>query len=220
MVSKKRKIKNIYGLLEDHFGDLKWWPADTPFEVIIGAVLTQNTSWSNVEKAIVELKKKKLLAPGKITALSSKRLADLIRSSGYHRVKAERLKEVSRFITSECGGKLEKLAREDTLSVREKLLGVKGIGPETADSILVYALGKPVFVVDAYTKRIFSRHDIIGEDAPYMEVQALVEGVMDADTGTMNQFHALLVETAKRFCKKRAPLCSECPLGVLYNINR
>ncbi|MFC1570765.1 endonuclease III domain-containing protein [Candidatus Omnitrophota bacterium] len=213
MASKKSKIRRIYDLLEDHFGDLKWWPAKTPFEVIIGAVLTQNTSWSNVEKAIGELNKKKLLTPKKIMALNSKRLAGLIRSSGYHRVKAERLKEVSRFVLDECGGRLKKLGKEDTSSLREKLLRVKGIGPETADSILVYALGKPVFVVDAYTKRIFSRHNIVIENASYDEVQTLVENAMDPDTGTMNQFHALLVETAKRFCRKRAPLCGECPLG-------
>ena len=214
---RARKIKRIYGLLEGHFGDLKWWPAETAFEVVVGAVLTQSTSWINVEKAIRALKGKNLLDPKKLLAINSARLAAVIKSSGYHRVKARRLKEVSRFVLSESGGKLARLKRMDALDLRKKLLEVNGVGPETADSILVYALDKPVFVVDAYTKRIFSRHKIIEEDTSYDKVQKLTQGAMPVNVGVLNQFHALLVETAKQFCKKNNPLCGECPLGCILN---
>ncbi len=215
MTGKKRRIKRMYDLLEGYFGDLGWWPARTGFEVVVGAVLTQNTAWSNVEKAIEALRRGKLMEPRVISRLESARLAELIRPAGYYRVKAERLKEVSRFLMEECGGKLWKLKKKDTDRLRARLLSVKGIGPETADSILVYALDKPVFVVDAYTKRIFSRHGLAGEKAPYDEVRSLVEENFPADTRVLNQFHALLVETGKRFCKKKKGLCGGCPLGVL-----
>jgi len=208
-------IKKIYRLLEKRFGDLGWWPADSDFEVIIGAVLTQNTSWSNVKKAIGELRGRSLIDPGKIAGMDTARLARIVRSAGYYRVKAERLKEISRFIMDECGGKLSKLKKEDTGKLREKLLAVRGVGPETADSILLYALGKLVFVVDAYTKRIFSRHGLINENATYDEVQSFVRRNFLEEYKPLNQFHALLVETGKRFCKKKKGLCSECPLGVL-----
>ncbi len=206
------KIKKIYDLLEEYFGDLGWWPAETGFEVIVGAILTQNTSWANVEKAIAGLRKKGLLRPAKIAGMDTARLSRLIRSSGYYRMKARRLKEISRFVMAECGGKLSRLKSRDTAKLREKLLAVKGVGPETADSILLYALDKPVFVVDAYTKRIFFRHALTCENASYEEVQSLARGCFPTDTKALNQFHALLVETAKRFCAKKAPLCDECPL--------
>ena len=210
-----RKIKKIYDLLEGHFGDLRWWPAETAFEVIIGAVLTQNTSWVNVEKAISNLRDKGLLDPAKLSALDAMRLSQLIKPSGYHRVKARRLKEVVRFLMSECEGKIARLKRRKISPLRKKLLEVKGIGPETADSILVYALGKPVFVVDAYTRRIFLRHKLIEDNVSYNEIQLLVHSAMPFCVKALNQFHALLVETAKRYCKKNNPLCSECPLGSI-----
>jgi len=209
----RTKIKKIYDLLEGYFGDLAWWPARTDFEVIVGAILTQNTAWTNVEKAIRNLRSERLLAPAKIERVNTGRLARLIRPAGYYRVKAERLKEISRFIMRECNGQLRRLKSRDAGKLREKLLAVKGVGPETADSILIYALGKPVFVVDAYTKRIFSRHGLTREDASYGEVQALVHRWFPRDRKALNQFHALLVETAKRFCRKKTGLCSECPLG-------
>ena len=215
MTDKKKTINRIYALLEDYFGDLRWWPADSDFEVIVGAVLTQNTAWCNVEKAIKNLKREKVLTPAKIAEMNAARLSRLIRSSGYHRLKAQRLKEISRFIVRECKGKLFRLKSKDITTLREKLLAVKGIGPETADSILIYALEKPVFVVDAYTKRIFSRHALIAEGASYDEVQSLVHGSFPKKRRALNQYHALLVETGKRFCKKSTPLCKECPLAVL-----
>ncbi|MFH1552484.1 MAG: endonuclease III domain-containing protein [Candidatus Omnitrophota bacterium] len=209
------KIKKLYDLLEGYFGDLGWWPAESDFEVIVGAVLTQNTAWSNVTKAIKELKEKNLLDPAKIKRIDLARLARVIRSAGYYRIKARRLKEISRFVMAECGGKLTRLKRQDARRLREKLLAVNGVGPETADSILIYALGKPVFVVDAYTKRIFSRHGLTSENASYEEVQSLTHRYLPSDGKVLNQFHALLVETGKRFCRKKAGQCSECPLKGL-----
>jgi endonuclease-3 related protein len=212
MTSQKRKINKVYAALEEYFGDLGWWPASSAFEVIIGAVLTQNTAWSNVSKAIKGLKRNKCLTPEKIVRLDTKRLSQIIRPAGYYRVKSERIKAVSRFLLDECRAKLSKLKKESAWELREKLLKVKGIGPETADSILVYALEKPVFVVDAYTKRIFSRHGLVGEKASYDEVQSLVHENFSRSTKRLNQFHALLVETGKRFCRKKKGLCGECPL--------
>lgn len=208
-------LREIYDRLEGRFGDLGWWPAESAFEVIVGAILTQNTAWSNVEKAIESLKRKKLMDPAGIVRSPAAALSCVIRSAGYHRVKTDRLKEISRFVIAECGGELRKLKSKNTGKLREKLLEVKGVGPETADSILVYALGKPVFVVDVYTKRIFSRHGLIEEDAAYDSVQALVHRFLPRKRRTMNQFHALLVETGKTFCKKRSPLCEICPLKGL-----
>ena len=211
----KRKINRIYELLEGHFGDLGWWPAETPFEVIIGAILTQNTSWKNVEKAIEGLKSCGLVKPADIISTRSSKLSRCIRPAGYHRLKADRLKEISRFVVRECGGRLKKLRKKDTRLLREKLLEVKGVGPETADSILLYALDKPVFVVDAYTRRIFSRHGLIEEDAAYDDIRFLVENRFPVRHRKLNQFHALLVETGKNFCKKQKALCKNCPLRVI-----
>jgi endonuclease-3 related protein len=206
------KIKKIYNKLDKYFGDLGWWPASSAFEVIVGAVLTQNTSWRNVEKAITGLKKERLLDPRKIEKTNSGRLSRIIRPSGYHRIKAARLKAVSRFLADECGSALSKLKKKDRKKLREKLLGVNGIGPETADSILLYALDKPVFVVDAYTKRIFSRHGLIKENESYDKVQAIVHENFPRSLKKLNQFHACLVEAGKRFCRKKKALCGECPL--------
>ncbi|MGD2278534.1 MAG: endonuclease III domain-containing protein [Candidatus Omnitrophota bacterium] len=212
MKSNRKKIKEIYKVLEESFGDLGWWPAASRFEVILGAVLTQNTAWTNVEKAIGRLKRNKLMSPEKIAAIGEEKLSGLIRSAGYHRVKAGRLKAVSRFIMAESGSSLSKLKKENTIELREKLLKVKGVGPETADSILVYALQKPVFVVDAYTRRIFSRHGLVQKNASYGDIQVMVHENFKEDHMFFNQFHALLVETGKRYCKKKKGLCGECPL--------
>jgi len=208
----ERKLKKIYGLLEKEFGDLGWWPAESGFEVIAGAVLTQNTSWKNVEKAIKALKRDGSLGVNEIISMRAPRLSRLIRSAGYHRVKARRLKNISRFVADECGGRLGKLKKRDVGRLREALLEVNGIGPETADSILLYALDKPVFVVDAYTRRIFARHGLNPESAAYDEVQAFVHEHFPCDAAKLKQFHALLVEAAKAFCKKKRGHCGRCPL--------
>ena len=207
------KIRKIYNRIDRYFGNLGWWPANSVFEVIVGAVLTQNTAWKNVEKAIARLKKERLLHPEKIEKINKDRLSRSIRSSGYHRLKAARLKAISHFLLKECGVKLSKLKKRGEGELREKLLSVNGIGPETADSILLYAFDKPVFVVDAYTKRIFSRHGLVGEDAAYDKVQSIVRENFPRDVKKLNQFHACLVETGKRFCKKKKGLCRECPLN-------
>jgi len=209
----RSKLGRIYRLLEKHFGDLGWWPADSPFEVMVGAVLTQNTAWANVEKAVENLKLRGLMDPGKIEKVDVLRLAGIIRPAGYYKAKSRSLKEISRFLRRECGGDIKKLKGQETSELRQKLLSVKGVGPETADSILVYALGRPVFVVDAYTKRIFLRHGLIPGEASYDLVQSLVRDNFPEDAAKLNQFHALLVETAKRYCRKRDPLCGDCPLG-------
>jgi len=215
----KNKLDKMYELMDDRYGDLKWWPAESAFEVIVGAVLTQNTAWRNVEKAIAGLKKGGLMDPAKIVRVTRGRLSALIRPSGYHRLKAERLKETCRFLIDECSGNIKKMKKRRTRELREKLLNVRGIGPETADSILLYALEKPVFVVDAYTRRIFTRHGIItSEDMPYDLLQTLVHNNFPASVKKLNQFHATLVETAKQFCRKKRANCKECPLGKMKGI--
>lgn len=200
-------------VLADKLGPQHWWPAETPFEVIVGAILTQNTSWKNVEAAITNLKREKLLSPLAIEKVSVPRLERLIRSSGYFRQKAKKLKAFVRFLRLEYGGALKRMFRTPTAELREKLLGVHGIGPETADSILLYAARKEVFVVDAYTKRILSRHGWTEEDVDYEEMRSLVENNLPRDVSLYNEFHAQFVQVGKNWCRPRDPRCSECPLG-------
>ncbi len=201
-----------YQTLFDHLGPQNWWPARTPFEVIVGAILTQNTSWTNVERAIANLRRERLLAPLALERVSTARLAALIRSSGYFRQKAKKLKAFVRFLRAEYSGSLTRMFRTPTLALREKLLAVHGIGPETADSILLYAGHKDVFVVDAYTKRIFSRHGFVPEDVPYEELRSLIESALPRDVSRYNEFHALLVQVGKNWCRPREPRCAGCPL--------
>lgn len=208
----KRKVHAIYGKLYSYFGPQRWWPAKTPFEVIAGAILTQNTSWANVEKAINNLRKHDLLRPEKLYKLPQKKLASLIRPAGYYNIKAKRLKEFMNFLFKNYKGSLRRMSLRDTAFLRNDLLSVKGIGPETADSILLYALNKPVFVVDAYTKRIFSRHRLIKEEAGYDSAQELFMQNLKPDIGLFNEYHALLVKLGKEFCRKRNPKCELCPL--------
>ena len=201
-----------YQTLFDHLGPQNWWPARTPFEVIVGAILTQNTSWTNVERAIDNLRRERLLAPLALERVSTARLAALIRSSGYFRQKAKKLKAFVRFLRAEYSGSLTRMFRTPTLALREKLLAVHGIGPETADSILLYAGHKDVFVVDAYTKRIFSRHGFVPEDVPYEELRSLIESALPRHVSRYNEFHALLVQVGKNWCRPREPRCAGCPL--------
>lgn len=204
----------MYRSLYNRFGPQHWWPADSPFEVMVGSILTQNTSWANVEKAINNLKRKNLLAPRKLYGLSLRTLAAYLRPCGYYNVKAKRLKNfLSYFIGTYAGGTTA-MARQGTERLRRELLAVSGIGPETADSILLYALHKPVFVVDAYTKRILSRHAILGEQADYHAVQAMFMRTMKPDVRLCNEYHALLVRLGKEYCHKRKPRCIQCPLKV------
>lgn len=207
-------IKEIYRVLHGYFGDLHWWPADSPFEVMVGAILTQNTAWANVEKAISALKDRRLLSPAALLQIDEEALAEAIRPSGCYRVKAKRLKALVKFIYDEYSGSLDVMCEERLTRLREKLLGVRGIGPETADSIILYACRKPVFISDAYTKRIMTRHRIIPEKADGSEIRALFMAHLPHDASLFNQFHALIVQTGKAFCRT-TPKCDLCPLHHL-----
>lgn len=201
----------IYRKLYKAYGPMHWWPGETPFEVMAGAILTQNTSWRNVEKAIKNLKEREVLNIEGIRKLSEPELAALIRPSGFFRIKAERLMAFVDFIVREYGGDLKRMKREKLEMLRPKLLKIKGIGPETADSILLYGLHKPVFVVDAYTKRVLSRHGVISEKASYEEVQRCFMDHLPHQEKLFNEYHALLVHLAKTACKKDKE-CDTCPL--------
>ena len=205
-------IKKTYRKLFTAFGPQHWWPGDTPFEVIVGAILTQNTAWTNVEKAIHNLKKARLLTPRKMHDLSQAELAKYIRPAGYFNIKAKRLKHFLNYLFDNYGGSLNRMFKKRTDALRRELLSVNGIGPETADSILLYAGNHPVFVVDAYTKRIFSRHQIIKEDTDYHDIQKLFVDNLPHDVKIFNEYHALIVSIGKDFCRNRKPLCSRCPL--------
>jgi endonuclease III related protein len=212
-------LLNIYRKLYETYGPQHWWPGETPFEVMVGAILTQNTSWANVEKAIQNLKGRKVLHVRGIHRLKRNQLASLIRSSGYFRIKADRLKAFVNFLSENYDGELKRMTKERLETLRQKLLDVKGIGPETADSILLYGLKKPIFVVDAYTKRILSRHGIISEKASYDEVQRFFMDHLPRDERLFNEYHALLVHLGKTLCKKR-PRCDICPLeGIEHRAN-
>ena len=216
----ERLLGRIYRRLFSFFGPQHWWPGETPFEVAVGAILTQNTSWSNASAAILELKRRKLLNPMKLERLPRRRLAGIIRSSGYFNQKAKRLKVFVRHLNREHGGNMERMRAVPAGRLRAQLLSLWGIGPETADSILLYALGKPLFVVDAYTKRILARHGLISWDASYEQMQNLFYSAMGQGRGRIasyNEYHALIVETGKRFCRAR-PDCFSCPLRTVGNL--
>jgi endonuclease-3 related protein len=206
-----REFMEMFDLMLAHFGPQKWWPAETAFEMIVGAVLTQNTSWKNVEKAIANLKHKGLLSVRGLHLLSTEGLAEEIRPAGYFNIKAKRLKNLIGFMTDRFDADLSVLLAEETGRLREGLLSVKGIGPETADSILLYAANRPVFVVDAYTFRILVRHGMVDESAGYEDLQSFFMDHLPDDAGLFNEFHALIVRTGKEYCR-RTPRCKECPL--------
>ncbi len=208
-------LRNYYDALFAAHGPQHWWPGRSPFEIIVGAILTQNTSWINVEPCIKNLRREKLLTPAAIETASSARLARLIRSSGYFRQKTKKLKAFVRFLSSKYQGSLSKMFRAPTLALREQLLAVHGIGPETADSILLYAARHPVFVVDAYARRILERHGLAETRHRYEDIRRLFERSLPANAPLYNEFHALIVHTGKRYCHAREPRCSECALKSL-----
>ncbi len=207
-----RHLNAIYENLFSAYGPQAWWPAKSRFEVIVGAILTQNTNWKNVERAITNLRKAGLLQYNKLRKVPTRKLAELIQPSGYFNIKAERLESFCRFLQKEYQGSLNKLFREPTEVLREKLLSVKGIGPETADSILLYAAQRPVFVVDAYTRRVLSRHGLCRETSSYEEIQSLFMENLDGDVQMFNEYHALFVQVGKLHCTPK-PRCTECPLA-------
>jgi endonuclease III related protein len=206
------ELANYYDALFQAHGPQQWWPGRTRFEVIVGAILTQNTSWTNVERAIGNLRREKLLTPAAMEKISTTRLAGLIRSSGYFRQKARKLKEFVYFLRRNYRGSLNKMFATPTGQLREQLLAVHGIGPETADSILLYAGQHKVFVVDAYTRRMLERHGLIHNKASYEEIRVLFEQSVAPDTAIYNEYHALIVHTGKHFCRTRQPDCEHCCL--------
>lgn len=208
----KLGVREIYEVLRRRYGPQGWWPADSPFEVIVGAILTQNTSWKNVVRAIENLRREEALTPKALHRISPNRLKRLIRPAGFFNVKARRLKNFSVFLHEEYGGKLGLLLAEPAGHMRERLLGVNGIGPETADCIVLYAAGKPSFVVDAYTRRIFTRYGLIAPSSSYDDVRRYFTERLPVRASLYNAYHALLVEHAKRYCLSR-PKCLECPLN-------
>ncbi len=213
----KRKLKLIFKRLYAVFGAQHWWPADSVFEIMVGAILTQNTNWSNVQKAILMLKEKKLLTAPKLYALPQKQLAGLIKSAGYYNVKAARLKSFLKFFFGRYAAKIKLMGAQDLKTLRAQLLAVKGIGPETADSMLLYALNKPVFVVDTYTKRILSRHGLIKAETDYSQCQDIFMRHLGHDAQLFGEYHALLVKLGKDYCRKQNPKCEICPLWSIEN---
>jgi endonuclease-3 related protein len=206
-------LDEYFNSLSTALGPQHWWPGKTPFDVVVGAILTQNTAWTNVERAIANLRTASLLSPAAIEKVPLWRLERLIRSSGYFRQKARKLKAFSTFLRAEYGGSLKRMFGTPTPALREKLLGVFGIGPETADSILLYAGGHAVFVVDAYTKRILMRHGWADDKTRYDDVRWMFERKFPGDAQRFNEFHALIVTTGKNYCRTKEPLCERCPLG-------
>ncbi|HKW31002.1 MAG TPA: endonuclease III domain-containing protein [Verrucomicrobiae bacterium] len=234
----QRNLRRAYKLMRAQFGHLHWWPGETPFEVCVGAILTQNTAWTNVERAIANLQAARVLETKKLFALPESKLAELIRPAGYFNVKARRLRSFLRVLVEDFGGDLKRLFAGETSVVRARLLAVNGIGPETADSMLLYAGGHHSFVIDAYTKRIFQRHNWSPETGDrgrktevgnskagdYDALKLLCEAALNQKANAARldywqDYHAQLVMVGKHFCRTRAPLCDQCPLQPLLPKN-
>jgi endonuclease III related protein len=211
-MSTGHRLQELYELLLAAYGHQGWWPGETPFEVLVGAVLTQNTNWTNVEKAIANLREAGVLSLPALSDLPPERLAGLIRPAGYYNLKARRLANLLAMLNKRWEGDLAWFFTQSTDQVRRGLLDVKGVGPETADSIALYAAHKPVFVVDAYTFRILGRHGLAEPDMGYFELQELFMDALPAEPKLFNEFHALLVRLGKERCKKTAPRCAGCPV--------
>ena len=208
------QLNEIYQLLFERFGPQHWWPGETQFEIITGAILTQNTNWGNVEKAIANLKSAGRLTFEELYHLDLSQLAELIRPAGYYNIKARRLKNFINWLFDSYAGSLTNLESIDTDKLRTELLAIKGIGCETADSILLYALNRPVFVVDAYTARVAVRHELIEPNADYEQLQELFQSNLPQDTRLFNEYHALLVRLGKEFCRPMA----KCPACLLEKL--
>lgn len=205
------RTTRIFSRLLDHYGARHWWPAETPFEVCVGAILTQNTNWGNVEKAIANLKREGLLCPGRLLAVSTELLAEVIRPAGYYNIKSLRLKDFVGWLFERFAGRLERMFDGSWENLRKELLKVRGIGPETCDSILLYAGNKPTFVVDAYTARLFTRLGLLHGTPGYEEIRGLFMTALAADPQLYNEYHALIVHHCKDHCRKK-PICRGCPL--------
>ncbi|MDE2088595.1 MAG: endonuclease [Gammaproteobacteria bacterium] len=206
------RLRAVYRRLHLTYGPQHWWPGETPFEIIVGAVLTQNTAWTNVERAITHLKSRNKLDPAAIVAARPARLASWLRPVGYFNVKARRLRSVCRWYLEQGG--MDALRRRDTAALRAALLSVHGIGPETADDILLYAFARPVFVIDAYTRRVFSRLGMIGGGEPYEDLRGRFERALGPGAPVFNELHALIVRHGKDVCRAR-PRCAACCLAEI-----
>ncbi|MFC1867157.1 endonuclease III domain-containing protein [Thermodesulfobacteriota bacterium] len=209
--SINRRLMEMFDLMLNRFGPQNWWPGETALEIMVGAILTQNTNWKNVEKAIENLKKTKLLSMEALHAVSMSDLAEMIRPAGYFNIKAGRLKNLINFVYESYEGDIAKLINEETGALREGLLSVKGVGPETADSIVLYAAERPVFVIDTYTHRVLNRHGLVDDQSTYHDLQEFFMDNLPDDPRLFNEFHALIVNIGKEYCRRK-PLCDICPL--------
>ncbi|MCB0221784.1 MAG: endonuclease III domain-containing protein [Chrysiogenetes bacterium] len=212
---KSTPLLRYHRALSKHYGPLGWWPGETPLEVMVGAVLVQNTAWTNVEKAIANLKRERLLSLKKLHQISHDELAALIQPAGYFNLKSKRLKSLVGAVMDDWRGDLSRMFAAPTGELRAWLLGVHGVGKETADSILCYAAGHPVFVVDAYTRRILSRHALVDEEIGYDHLQDFCTGQLPQDLATYNEFHAQIVHVGKDYCRSK-PRCEGCPLSPFF----
>jgi endonuclease-3 related protein len=208
---RRRRLLRLYDRLHRRYGPQRWWPARARFEIVVGAILTQNAAWRNAERAIARLRAAGALDVQTVLRLPSARLAALLRPSGTFRVKARRLRAFAAHVTRRHGGRLARLLALPLPALRDELRGIPGVGPETADAIALYAAGRPIFVVDAYTRRILARHRLVAPDADYAAVQALLMTHLPHDPALFSEFHALLVRVGKEHCRTR-PRCEGCPL--------
>lgn len=211
-IDPSKVLPRVYSRLYSAFGPQRWWPGQTPFEVAVGAILAQGTAWTNASRAVGEMDRRRLLHPARLHRFPLRKLAPAIRSSGYYNQKAVRLKRFVRYLMRRHRGSLERMGRRPVEELREQLLALSGIGPETADSILLYALQKPVFVVDAYTRRMLTRHSLISPGASYDEIQRLFVKQLPRSRRIYNEYHALIVRLGKEFCRPNTPRCDLCPL--------
>lgn len=214
------QLLQAYERLAQAFGPQQWWPGESPFEIMVGAVLVQNTAWRNVERAIANLREAGLLQPRALYALPPAELAELIRPAGYYQVKTRRLRNLLTFLIDEYDGSLDNMFATDLATLREQLLAIHGIGPETADAILLYAGGLPTFVVDTYAHRVLARHGWAGYEAGDHEIQDQFQSELPADAQLYNEYHALLVRLGKEYCRRTAPKCDACPLLPLLPAGR
>jgi len=197
------------------FGPQHWWPGDSPYEIMVGAVLVQNTSWRNVEHAINNLRDAGVMEPRALYNVPPEELAELIRPAGYYQLKTKRLRNLLRFLVEEHDGSLESMFSVGLTSLREQLLAINGVGPETADAILLYAGGLPTFVVDTYTLRVLARHGWLDYDASYDDIKDYFESTLPEGAELYNEYHALLVRVGKDYCKRTDPKCEACPLAEM-----
>lgn len=207
----KARLLRVYRALLAAFGPQRWWPGRTPYEIAVGAVLTQYTSWRHAARAVEALRARRLLAPARLLAVTEAELRALVRPAGTYRQKAERLRRMTRWLVDRCGGRFAVLRRARLLPLRREMLAVPGLGPETVDAILLYAAARPVFVADAYLRRVLARHRLLPARATYEQARAFMEAHLPSDPALFNEFHALIVAVAKTHCRT-IPICATCPL--------